>query len=189
LAGLMAFCIGVQKAIDSIPDPKEKPVVKLGDASAERALRAILQWLGGIFGFVLVAANIIVLLFFGRAGDAGPGIAPQAARADALKKRPFRGNRAPRRVLVLGLAVLVGLGGYALHRANRRPSLPATGAQAWWTPTERPSSPAPAAATAAWDTVLPTASGTPQPAPSPRDADWDAAEQLAPPTGSPQGPG
>jgi hypothetical protein len=38
---------------------------KLADASAERALRAILLWLGGILGFVLVAANIMVLLFFG----------------------------------------------------------------------------------------------------------------------------
>jgi protein-histidine pros-kinase len=42
---------------------------KLADASAERALRAILLWLGGIFGFVLVAANIIVLLFFGRSSS------------------------------------------------------------------------------------------------------------------------
>jgi hypothetical protein len=39
---------------------------KLADASAERALRTILLWLGGILGFVLVAANIIRLLFFGR---------------------------------------------------------------------------------------------------------------------------
>ncbi|HEY1477218.1 MAG TPA: DUF3365 domain-containing protein, partial [Chthoniobacterales bacterium] len=42
---------------------------KLADASAERALRAILLWLGGILGFVLVAANIIVLLFFGRSSS------------------------------------------------------------------------------------------------------------------------
>jgi hypothetical protein len=39
---------------------------KLADASAERALRAILLWLGGILGFVLVAANVIGLLFFAR---------------------------------------------------------------------------------------------------------------------------
>jgi hypothetical protein len=39
---------------------------KLADASAESALRAILLWLGGILGIVLVATNIIALLFFGR---------------------------------------------------------------------------------------------------------------------------
>jgi protein-histidine pros-kinase len=42
---------------------------KLAHASAERALRAILLWLGGILGFVLVAANIIGLLFFGRSSS------------------------------------------------------------------------------------------------------------------------
>lgn len=109
----------------------------------------------------------------GVAAGAGREAPPQAAPADALKKRPFRGNRVPRRALVLGLVVLVGFGGYALHRANRRPRLPATGAQAPWTSAPGPSSPAspaPAAAgteTAAWDTVPPTASGTPQPAPVP----------------------
>jgi protein-histidine pros-kinase len=35
---------------------------RLADASAERALRAILLWLGGLLGFVLVAANIIGFL-------------------------------------------------------------------------------------------------------------------------------
>jgi hypothetical protein len=195
---------------------------ELADASAERALRAILLWLGGILGFVLVAANIIALSFFGRlaalVGDAGSAAPvpegdaagagqeapPQAAPADAVKNRPLRGNRAPRRALVLGLVVLVGLGGYALHRANRRPRLPAPGpsspaspapaaagaATAPWdtprTPAPGPSSPvspAPAtagAATAPWDTVPPTASGTPQPAPSPGEADWAPAEQPAP---------
>ena len=84
--------------------------------------------------------------------------------------------------------MLVGLSGYALHRANRRPRLSATGAQAPWTPAQGPSSlasPAPAAAgaaTTAWDTVLPTARGTPQPTPSPGEADWVAAEQPAPVT-------
>ena len=39
---------------------------KLADASAERALRAILLWLGGILGLVLVAANVIGLLFLAR---------------------------------------------------------------------------------------------------------------------------
>jgi protein-histidine pros-kinase len=42
---------------------------KLADASAETALRAILLWLGGILGFVLVAANIIGLLSFGRSSS------------------------------------------------------------------------------------------------------------------------
>jgi hypothetical protein len=42
---------------------------KLVDASAERALRAILLCLGGILGLVLVAANIIGLLFFGRSSS------------------------------------------------------------------------------------------------------------------------
>jgi len=38
---------------------------KVAEASAEKALRAILLWLGGILGFVLIAANVIELLFFG----------------------------------------------------------------------------------------------------------------------------
>ena len=42
---------------------------KLADASADRALRTILLWFGGILGFVLVAANIIVLLIFGRSSS------------------------------------------------------------------------------------------------------------------------
>ncbi|HEV3209248.1 MAG TPA: DUF3365 domain-containing protein [Chthoniobacterales bacterium] len=42
---------------------------KLADASADRALRTILLWWGGILGFVLVAANIIVLLFAGRSSS------------------------------------------------------------------------------------------------------------------------
>jgi hypothetical protein len=45
--------------------------------------------------------------------------------ADPLKKRPFWEDHAPRWALALGLVVLVGLGGYAWHRATRR-SLPAT---------------------------------------------------------------
>jgi hypothetical protein len=47
---------------------------KLAEASAERALKAILLWLGGILGFVLIAANIIGLLFFGRSSSRCPGI-------------------------------------------------------------------------------------------------------------------
>src|SRR6516162_2338379 len=42
---------------------------KLADVSAERALRGILLWLGGILGFVLVAANIIGRLFFGQSSS------------------------------------------------------------------------------------------------------------------------
>jgi hypothetical protein len=102
-----------------------------------------------------------------------------------LKKRPFWGNRALCGALVLGLVVLVGLGGYALHRVDRRHRLPATGAQASSTPAQGPRSPAPApagTATAAWETVLPAASGTPQATPSPGEVDWAAAEQPAPVT-------
>jgi Protein of unknown function (DUF3365) len=39
---------------------------KLADTAADKALRTILLWLGSILGVVLVAANIIVLLVFGR---------------------------------------------------------------------------------------------------------------------------
>ena len=42
---------------------------KLADASADKAFRTILLWLGGIFGLVLVAANIIVLLCFSRSSS------------------------------------------------------------------------------------------------------------------------
>jgi Protein of unknown function (DUF3365) len=42
---------------------------KLADASADKALKTILLWLGGIFGFVLVAANIIVPLCSGRSSS------------------------------------------------------------------------------------------------------------------------
>jgi len=42
---------------------------KLADAAAERALRAILLWFGGILGFVFVAANIIGLLLFGQSSS------------------------------------------------------------------------------------------------------------------------
>ena len=103
---------------------------------------------------------------------------PPAAPADALKERPWWGHRAPRRALTLGLAVLVGLGGYAWHRAHRRPRRPAT-----WALVPDPSSPASAAtgaATPVWDTVPPTAGDELQPAPSPRRADEVAAEQPAP---------
>ena len=39
---------------------------KLADTSTNKALRTILLWLGGVLSLVLVAANIIVLLVFGR---------------------------------------------------------------------------------------------------------------------------
>jgi serine/threonine protein kinase len=118
------------------------------------------------------------------AAGRGPEALPPAAPADAVKQHPWRANRAPRRTLALGLAVLVGLGGgYAWHRANRRSRRPATGARAPWTSVPSPSSPASpaaAAATPVWDTVLPTAGDELQPAPSPGRADEVAAEQPAP---------
>ena len=55
-------------------------------------------------------------------------VGPQSVPAGPLKKHPFWEERAPRQALALGLVVLVGLGGYAWHRANRRP-LPATEAR------------------------------------------------------------
>jgi len=87
---------------------------------------------------------------------------PKSAPADPLKKRPWE-HRAPRRALALGLVVLVGLGGYAWHRANRRP-LPATEARFRLTAASGASSSAPSAAgsvTPEWDLTLPP------PAPSP----------------------
>jgi hypothetical protein len=108
---------------------------------------------------------------------------PQAAPSNTLKRRPLREHRGLHWALALGLVVLVGLGGHAWHRANRRPRLPATRAQAQWTPPPGPSSPASAAtgaATPVWDTVLPTAGDELQTPPSPGQADWVAAEQPAP---------
>jgi hypothetical protein len=102
-----------------------------------------------------------------------------------LKKRPFWEERAPRQALALGLVVLVGLGGYAWHRTNRRPQLPSKAALARWTPAPSPSSPASpapttaAAATPAWETVLPTVGDDLQPAPSPGEANGIAVEQPA----------
>jgi hypothetical protein len=110
---------------------------------------------------------------------------PQNAPAGPLKKRPFWEERAPRQALALGLVVLVGLGGYAWHRANRRSQLPSKAAPARWTPAPSPSpsaSPAPAAAEAAsllWDTVLPTVGDDLQPPPAPGEANGVAAEQPA----------
>ncbi|HTD14783.1 MAG TPA: hypothetical protein VK673_06370, partial [Chthoniobacterales bacterium] len=94
----------------------------------------------------------------------------------------IREKRATCGALALGLVFLVGLGGYAWHRANHHPRLPATGAPARWTATPGPSSPAsptPAVAGAAkpaWSTVPPTASRDPQPAPSPGEAEWVTAD-------------
>ena len=42
---------------------------KLADASADKAVKTILLWLGGLLGFVLVAANIIVPLLSGRSSS------------------------------------------------------------------------------------------------------------------------
>ena len=113
---------------------------------------------------------------------ASVGNAGATAPAHALKKRPLREKRATCGALALGLVVLVGLGGYAWHRAKHHPRLPATGASARGTLTPGPSSPASPApavagvATPAWGTVLPTASGDPQPTPSPGEAEWVAAD-------------
>jgi hypothetical protein len=127
----------------------------------------------------------------GPATDLEVGLAPQATfkgallaqhSADALKRGPSREKRATCGALALGLVVLVGLGGYAWHRANHHPRLPATGAPARWPLRPGPSSPAspaPAvawAATLAWGTVPPTAGGDPQPAPSLGEAEWVAAD-------------
>ena len=107
---------------------------------------------------------------------------PQPAPADALKKRPLREKRATYGALALGLVVLVGLGGYAWHRAHHDPRLPATGAPVRWTVTPGPSSPAsPAPAVAgaaapAWGTIPPMASADPQPTRSPGEAEWVAAD-------------
>ena len=91
---------------------------------------------------------------------------PQSAPADPLKKRPWE-HRAPRRALALGLVVLVGLGGYAWHRANRRP-LPATEARFRLTAASGASSSAPSAAgsvTPEWDLTLPPPAPSPVPLP------------------------
>lgn len=94
---------------------------------------------------------------------------PQSAPADPLKKRPFWEDRVLRQALALGLVVLVGLGGYAWHRANRRP-LPATEAQFRLTAAPGASWSAPSAAgsvTPEWnteetpvETTLPSEGGT-----------------------------
>ena|ERR1700676_306131 len=68
----------------------------------------------------------------GAAAGGGREALPQAEPADAWKKRLFFwGHRVPRRALApalgLGLAVFVGLGGYAWQRANP------TQAQSPWT--------------------------------------------------------
>ena len=68
----------------------------------------------------------------GATAGGGQEAFPQAAPAEARKKRPFfRGHCAPRWALALGLAVFVGLGGYAWHRLNptqaQAPGTSATG--------------------------------------------------------------
>jgi len=109
---------------------------------------------------------------------------PQSAPADPLKKRRLWEDRAPRRALALGLVVLVGLGGYAWHRANRRP-LPATEARFRLTAAPGASSSAPSAAgsvTPEWDTASPMAISDPQPVPRSKEGeeDWVTVEQPAP---------
>ncbi len=118
---------------------------------------------------------------------------PQSAPVDPLKKRPCWKDRAPRRALALGLVVLVGLGSYALHRANRRPHLPATEARVRLMPAPGPSSSASWAAgsvTPEWDIGSPTAISDPPPAPRSKDeaADFTVEHpaplpvQIVPPT-------
>src|SRR5271165_2374031 len=109
---------------------------------------------------------------------------PQSAPADPLKKRRLWEDRAPRRALALGLVVLVGLGGYAWHRANRRP-LQATEARFRLTAAPGASSSAPSAAgsvTPEWDTASPMAISDPQPVPRSKEGeeDWVTVEQPAP---------
>jgi hypothetical protein len=73
------------------------------------------------------------------------------------KKRPFWEDRVPCQAFALGLVVLVGLGGYAWHWANRRP-LPATEARFRLTAAPDASSSAPSAAgsvTPEWEVPLP----------------------------------
>jgi hypothetical protein len=60
---------------------------KVVDASAEKALRAILLWLGGILGSVLIAANIIGLLFFGGAALADLAHSRLSAWPSEFKKK------------------------------------------------------------------------------------------------------
>jgi hypothetical protein len=86
---------------------------------------------------------------------------------DAGLARCFWEDRAPRWALALGLVVLVGLGSYAWHRANRRP-FPATEARFRLTAAPGASSSAPSAAgsvTPEWDTESPLAISDAQPVP------------------------
>ena len=104
--------------------------------------------------------------------------------ADPLKKRPFWEDRAARRVLAIGLVVLVGLDGYVWHWANRRP-IPATGARFRLTAATGASSSAASAAgsvTPESDTASPTAISDPLPVPRSEEAEEDyvTVEQPAP---------
>jgi hypothetical protein len=103
---------------------------------------------------------------------------------DAGLARRFWEDRAPRWALALGLVVLVGLGGYAWHRANRRPFL-ATEARFRLTAAPGASSSASSAAgsvTPEWDTASPMAISNPQPGPRSKkgEEDWATVEQPAP---------
>jgi hypothetical protein len=88
------------------------------------------------------------------------------------------------KALALGLVVLVGLGGYAWHRANCRP-LPATEARFRLTAAPGSSSSAPPAAgsiTPEWDTGSPMAVSDPQPVLRSKEGEEDlvTVEQPAP---------
>ena len=126
--------------------------------------------------------------FAGSATDGSQEADPQSAPADPLKKRPFWEDGTPRRALALGLLVLVGLGGYAWHRANCRP-VPATEARFRLTAAPGASSSAPPAAGSVrpeWDTGSPMAISDPQPVLRSKEGeedwteDWTTVEQPAP---------
>src|SRR5271165_7048775 len=142
--------------------------------------RALAQQLAAAAG----EAEPVALASGGSATGRSQEADPQSAPADPLKKRRLWEDRAPRRALALGLVVLVGLGGYAWHRANRRP-LPAT--EARFRLTAAPGAPgasssAVGSVTPEWDTASPMAISDPQPVPRSKEGeeDWVTVEQPAP---------
>jgi hypothetical protein len=89
----------------------------------------------------------------------------EGAPVDPLQGRALRANRASRWVVALGLVVLVGLGGYVVHRADRPHRPPATEPLARLMPAGEPELPA-GLATPARDTVSLTTPAELEPAPS-----------------------
>ncbi len=165
------------------------PVVALGEEGNAVLQRALADgWSSGDELAQQLAAAVgeaepVALASGGSATGESQEANPQSAPADPLKKRPWE-DRASRRALALGLVVLVGLGGYAWHRANRRP-LPATEARFRLTAASGASAAAPSAAgsvTPEWDTASPMAISEPQPVPRSKkgEEDWITVEQAAP---------